>query len=76
MRRGSLALWAVSLALAASAAAVAQTRVKTQTVRPSSPPAVTEKNLDPPAFTGTVPAAKTLPAPAAAAPIPEVITDL
>jgi hypothetical protein len=78
MRRGSPALWAVSLALAAGCAAVAQTRVKTQVVRPQSPPAVTQQELDPPAITGTVPAAKTRPAPAptAAAPIPEVITDL
>ena len=78
MRRGSPALWAVSLVLVAGAAAVAQTRVKTQVVRPQSPPAVTQQELDPPAITGTVPAAKTAPAPApaTAAPIPEVITDL
>jgi hypothetical protein len=62
--------------LAASAAAVAQTRVKTQVVRPQAPPAVTQQELDPPAMTGTVPAAKTAPAAAAAASIPEVITDL
>jgi hypothetical protein len=39
---------------------------------------VTRQELDPPAVTGTVPAAKTAPAPspAAAASIPEVITDL
>ena len=67
MRRGSLALWAVSLVLAAGAAAVAQTRVKTQVVRPQSPPAVTQQELDPPAITGTVPAAKTPPAPPTAA---------
>src|SRR5262249_56546310 len=54
---------------------VAQTRVKTQVVRPSSPPAVTQQDLDPPAVTGTVPAAKPPPAAAAAA-IPDVITDL
>jgi hypothetical protein len=78
MRRASLALWAISLVLAAGAAAVAQTRVKTQVVRPQSPPAVTQQELDPPAITGTVPAAKTAPAPAPApaAAIPEVITDL
>jgi hypothetical protein len=77
MRRVPLALWAVSLALAASAAAVAQTRVKTQVVRPAAPPAVTQQNLDAPAVTGTVPAAKTPPAAApATASIPEVITDL
>ena len=75
MRRGSLALWAGSLALAAGAAAVAQTRVKTQVVRPSSPPAVTQQDLDPP--TGTVPAAKTPPAPVptGAASVPEVVSD-
>jgi hypothetical protein len=76
MRRGSLALWAVSLVLAAGAAGFAQTRVKTQVVRPQSPPAVTQQDLDPPAVTGTVPAAKTPPAPTMAAAIPEVITDL
>jgi hypothetical protein len=76
MRRGSLALWAVSLALAAGAAAVAQTRVKTQTVRPQAPPAVTQQDLDPAAITGTVPAAKPLPAPVPAAPATEVIADL
>ena len=56
--------------------AVAQNRVKTQVVRPSSPPAITEKTLDPPAITGTVPAAKTPPAPAPSAAAPEIITDL
>jgi hypothetical protein len=77
MRRRSLAIWAGSLALAACAAAVAQTRVKTEVVRPSSPPAVSQQDLDPAAVTGTVPAAKTLPppAPAAAAPISEVVAD-
>jgi hypothetical protein len=76
MRRGSLALWAISLVLVAGAAAVAQTRVKTQAVRPQPPPTVTQQELDAPAITGTVPAAKTPPAPTAAAPNPEVITDL
>ncbi len=76
MRRGSLALWAVALALAAGTAALAQTRVKTQVVRPQSPPTVTQQELDAPAVTGTVPAAKAVPAPAQApAAIPEVITD-
>jgi hypothetical protein len=37
---------------------------------------VTQQDLDPPAVTGTVPAAKTPPAPTMAAAIPEVITDL
>ena len=41
-----------------------------------SPPAVTEKDIDSPAITGTVPVAKTLPAPAASAATPEVMTDL
>src|SRR5690242_889717 len=76
MRRGSLASWIVLLALVASTAAVAQTRVKTQVVRPQSPPAVTQQDLDPPAVTGTVPAAKALPTPPPAAPTPEVIADL
>ena len=76
MRHGSLASWVVSLALAAGAAAVAQTRVKTQVVRPQSPPAVTQQDLNPPAITGTVPAPKTLSAPAAPAPASEVISDL
>jgi hypothetical protein len=75
MRRGSLALWAISLVLVAGAAAVAQTRVKTQAVRPQPPPTVTQQELDAPAITGTVPAAKTPPAPGAAASIPEVIAD-
>jgi hypothetical protein len=60
---------------AAASPAVAQTRVKTQVVRPSSPPAVTGQDLDPPAITGTVPAAKSQPAPATTA-APEIITDL
>jgi hypothetical protein len=74
MRRASLTFWAASLAAATSAAALAQTRVKTQVVRP--PPAVIEKNLDPPAVTGTIPTAKTQPAPAPTAPASEIITDL
>jgi hypothetical protein len=71
-------MWAGSLALAATTAALAQTRVKTEVVRPSSPPAVTQQDLDPPAVTGTVPAAKNLPAPAPApaAPLPDVVADL
>jgi len=73
MRRVSAPLWAAMLALAASPA-VAQTRVKTEVVRPSSPPAVTQQEPDPPAFTGTVPAAKAAPTPTIAA--PEIITDL
>jgi hypothetical protein len=66
---------AATLAAAASTA-VAQNRVKTQVVRPQSPPAVTEKDVDPPAITGTVPAVKTLPAPAPSPTAPEIITDL
>ncbi len=81
MRPGSLALWAVSLVLVAGGAGFAQTRVKTQVVRPqsppaSAPPAVSRQELDPPAITGTVPAAKTPPAPPAAAFIPAVVADL
>jgi hypothetical protein len=60
---------------AAASAAVAQTRVKTQVVRPQSPPAVSREDLDPPTITGTVPAAKSQPAPATTAQ-PEIITDL
>src|SRR5262245_16971907 len=77
MRRVAIILGAASLALATSAAGFAQTRVKTQVVRPPSPPAApekTEKDVDAPAITGTIPAVKTpAPAPAAA---PEIITDL
>src|SRR5215470_14655235 len=73
MRRVSATLSAAMLAMAASVA-VAQNRVKTQVVRPQAPPAVTEKDLDPPAITGTVPAIKTPPAPSAAA--SEIMTDL
>jgi hypothetical protein len=73
MRRISATLWAVSLAFVLSAAALGQTRVKTQVVRPPSPPAATEKDADAPAITGTVPAVRALPLPP---PQPEIITDL
>ncbi len=73
MRRIPATLWAASLALAMGAAALAQTRVKTQVVHPPSPPAATENDQDPPAITGTVPAVRALPLPP---PTPEVITDL
>ena len=72
-------LWAATLAVATGAdgcPAVAQNRVKTQVVHPQAPPAVTEKDGDSPAITGTVPAVKTLPAPAASAAAPEIMTDL
>ena len=59
---------------AAAIPAVAQNRVKTQVVRPQSPPAVTRED-DPPTITGTVPAAKSQPAPATTT-APEIITDL
>jgi hypothetical protein len=75
MRGVSVTLSAAILAMAASSAA-AQNRVKTQVVRPQSPPAVTEEALDPPAITGTVQAAKTAPAPTPAASSPEIMTDL
>ena len=73
MRRVCLTLWAVLLATAASPA-LAQNRVKTQVVRPQSPPAVTRED-DPPAITGTVPAAKSQPAPPAST-APEIIAEL
>jgi len=73
MQRAYLTLWAASLAAATSAAAHAQTRVKTQVVRP---PAAVEKKLDPPEVTGTIPAAKTQPAPAPTVPTSEIIIDL
>jgi len=37
---------------------------------------VTEKNLDPPAVTGTIPTVRTQPAPPSVAATPEIITDL
>jgi hypothetical protein len=64
----------VSIVMAASAASFAQNKVKTEVVRP--PPVVVEKNLDSPAITGAVQAAKTLPAPPPSAAAPEIITDL
>src|SRR5579871_5876598 len=76
MRRGSVTLWAVCLVVAASATAAAQTRVKTQVVRPASPPAATAPDPDAPAVTGTIPALKMPPAPAASEAAPEVLTDL
>jgi hypothetical protein len=74
MQRLSVTLWAALLAAAASPA-VAQNRVKTQVVRPQSPPAVSREDIDPPTITGTVPAAKSQPAPASSNQ-PEIITDL
>ena len=62
--------------VAASATAVAQTRVKTQVVRPSSPPAATATDQDAPAVTGTIPAVRMAPAPAASDTAPDIITDL
>ena len=55
--------------------AVAQNRVRTEVVRPQSPPAVTREDIDSPTITGTVPAAKSRPAPATTT-APEIITDL
>ncbi len=75
MRR-ALATISAALLAACAGAAVAQTRVKTQVVRPSPPPAVTRQDIDPRAVTGTVPAAKTVPAPAPSPAAPAVLTDV
>ena len=74
MRRVCLTLWA-ALLVAAASPAVAQNRVKTQVVRPQSPPAVSREDRDAPIITGTVPAAKAQPAPAPSTQ-PEIISDL
>jgi hypothetical protein len=76
MRRLSVMLLSATVAMAAGATVLAQTRVKTQTVRPVGPPAATEKNADDAAITGTVPANKALTAPAPSASVPDIITDL
>jgi hypothetical protein len=73
MRRYRLTWLAAAIAMVAGADALAQTRVKTQIVRPGG--VVIEKDLDSPAITGTVPAAKPQPA-AVPAGAPEIITDL
>jgi len=74
--RGYRLTWlAAAIAMVAGADAFAQTRVKTQIVRPGQGGVVVEKDLDSPAVTGTVPAVKTQPA-AAPASAPEIITDL
>ncbi len=73
MRRFSVTLWAASFALAMGAAALGQTRVKTQVVRPPSPPTASEKDPDAPAITGTVPAVRAPPLPP---PSSEIVTDL
>jgi hypothetical protein len=74
MRRVSATLCAALVAAAASPAG-AQNRVKTEIVRPQSPPAVSREDIDPPTITGTVPAAKSQPTPASTA-APEIIADL
>jgi hypothetical protein len=76
MRRFSVTLLSAAIAVAAGPTAFAQTRVKTQIVRPAAPPATTEKNPDDAAITGTVPADKALAAAVPSTSVPDIITDL
>jgi hypothetical protein len=69
-------LLSAAIAMAAGVTVLAQTRVKTQSVRPAGPPAAPEKNSDDAAITGTVPANKALAVPAPSASVPDVVTDL
>lgn len=69
MRCASFTLSVAAIAMAAGAAAFAQTRVKTQVVRPP-PAAVIEKSPDSPAITGSVSNKQAAPG------APEIITDL
>jgi len=75
MRRLSCALMAAAIAAAAGTGALAQTRVRTETVRPSGPPD-SRKTPDTPALADTVTNRKSQAAPAPNANVPEVITDL
>jgi hypothetical protein len=75
MRRLSFTLLAPAILIATGAAAFAQTRVRTEIIRPSAPPAIadTRKNPD---ITGTVPDRKMQAAPAPSEAAPEIVTDL
>jgi hypothetical protein len=78
MRRISLMLAAAAIASAVGAGALAQTKVRTQIVRPPGVPATTDKdaNSDDAAVTGAIAARKAQAAPAQVTTPPEVITDL
>jgi hypothetical protein len=73
MPRLSFALMAAAIVIAAGAGAYAQTRVRTETIRPSSP-ADSKKTPDGPADTVTSHKSQAAPTPNASA--PEIITDL
>ncbi|HEY2134729.1 MAG TPA: hypothetical protein VGH49_02505 [Xanthobacteraceae bacterium] len=77
MRRFSLAVMAAAAMLGAVTAPVlAQTRVRTQIVRPSAPPADAGNKPDSPPVTIITPSRKALAAPAQNVTPPEIITDL
>jgi hypothetical protein len=77
MRRISFTLLAGTFAVAGGTTAFAQTKVRTEIVRPPAPPAAAQNDADGPVITSTVPtthSAQAAPTPSAAA--PEIITDL
>ena len=79
MRCLSMTLLAVTslnaLLIPGGAAALAQTRVRTETIRPAAPPAAADAQRNP-EFTGAIIDRRTLAPPAPAQAPPEVITDL
>jgi len=75
MRPLRFMLLAAALAVAAGAVASAQTRVKTQIVRPPAPAAEVAKDADSPAVTGSV-SNEPQPAATPTGDAPEIITDL
>jgi hypothetical protein len=75
MRRLSFALLAAAIVVAAGAGALAQTRVRTETVRPPGP-ADSRTSPDAPADADTAPNRKSQAAPAPSISSPEIIADL
>jgi hypothetical protein len=67
---------AAAVVIAACAGALAQTRVRTETVRPDQVPAVTQKNLESPLVTAANEARRAEAAPVASGAMPEIFTDL
>ena len=73
LRRILSMLLAAAITVAGGVVVSAQTRVKTQLVRPPAPAAEPDKDADGPAATGSIPSE---PQPAAGTGAPEIITDL
>ena len=75
MRGVSFTRLAAAVAIAASSAALAQTRVHTEMVHPSQAPAIVQRDLESPLVTAAIEARRSEAAPAASMVAPAVITD-